>query len=452
MIEQTPSRLNTSPLLRSHIGATPNALESRVAKILMEAGRLDRKSKYKCSFDYTVYKDLEERFSKSPIRGGYTFNRPFRLVNSHSTCQQCLYAFEIDTYGRGCTFNCAYCYAKAELTVHGYWNAPMPVPVDINEIRKVFYTVFETTKKTKWRTVLEKRIPIRIGSMTDSFMFMDTKFKVTQELLRILKFYEYPYIIFTRSDLVARDEYLNLLNPNHCAIQMSISSTNDELNKKLEPGAPSAISRLTALRKLSKHGFWTTVRINPLFPIYPDGYFTDSGFAWAGKVPKFEYSSFDMVDLIAHFEIPSLLVGFARLSSFALNGIQRATGFDLRPFYRRGLTKKSSRDWHYTDKEIGYYYGVYKRRCDDLGVQFTTCYIGNGEDHFWKFQSDWSNKSDCCNVKDRVAQFSTNSRNVPFSDRLKFTNHKDAVPLSSRLHDDLGILSVTRPQPTVFPA
>jgi hypothetical protein len=32
---------------------------------------------------------------------------------------------------------------------------------------------------------------------------------------------------------------------------------------------------LLALQTLAEHGFWTTVRINPLFPIYPDGYYTD---------------------------------------------------------------------------------------------------------------------------------------------------------------------------------
>ena len=35
---------------------------------------------------------------------------------------------------------------------------------------------------------------------------------------------------------------------------------------------------LKALKKLTQNGFWTTVRLNPFFPIYPDGYFTDPNF------------------------------------------------------------------------------------------------------------------------------------------------------------------------------
>lgn len=405
--------------------------------IFQEAKVLDNTSSYKSDFDYTIYSDLERRFSQKEIKGGFVFRSPFRLVNSHHTCQQCLYSFEVDTYGRGCIHDCVYCYAKAELTVHGYWNKPIPVPVDINQIRKIFYTVFETSKRSKWRQILERKIPLRIGSMSDAFMFMDKKFKVTQELLKILKFYNYPHIIFTRSDLVSSDEYLKLLDPNLAAVQMSLSSVNDHLNRLIEPAAPSAERRLDALKILSKRGIWTTARINPLFPIYPDGYFTDKSFTWNGEVPKFEYSDFNMVDVISDYNVPSILVGFARLSSFALNNIERVTGFNLRQFYRKNLVNKSPRDWHYSDAEIRYYYEKFYLRCKRRGIQFTTCYIGNGESHFWEHQDLWSNRIDCCNVKSRIQTFKTDAREIPFDERLRLANNKCATPTSDRLHVEL---------------
>ena len=361
--------------------------------MLEKARKLDILSKYPSSFDYTIYRDLEIRFKDKPIRGGITFNSPFKLVNSNETCQQCLYAFEVDTYGRGCAHECAYCYAKAQLTVHGFWNNPIPVPIDINEVRKTFYTVFETDKHNKWRTLLEKKIPLRIGSMTDSFMKSDLKYKVTKEFLKILKYYEYPNIIFTRSNLVANDTYIEVLDPKLSAIQMSISSINDNMNRLIEPGAPSAALRLKALTKLKENGFWTTVRINPMFPIHPDGYFTDPNFKWDGDVPKFDFTSFEMIDAIADAKVPSVLAGFVRFSAYALNNISRATGVDLRTFYRRDLTNKSSRDWHFSDREIRYYYEQLYINSKKRGIEFTTCYIGNGENHFWKDQDIWSNCS-----------------------------------------------------------
>ena len=410
-------------------------------EMVIESARLDMASSFKSSLDWEQIRKLELRAAKNPMRGGFVFKSPFKLVNSHTTCQQCLYSFEIDTYGRGCIHNCVYCYAKAELTVHGYWNNPYPVPVDINAIRKVFYTVFETDKNSRWREIMEQRIPIRIGSMSDSFMLLDKKIGVTREFLKILNHYKYPYLIFTRSDLVAHDEYLRLIDPKLATIQFSMSSTNDDMNRLIEPGAPSAERRLSALSKINKEGFWTTVRINPLFPIYPDGYFTDPTFSWVGEVPKFDYSSFDMVDQIADAGVPAVLTGMGRFSSYALNQIEKVTNFDLRQMYRVDAeTKKSKRDFHFSDKEIRFYYEQIKQRCQKRGIQFTTCYIGNGEGHFWRDQDLWSNKKDCCNVKDRVPAFKRDAREVAFNARLKFSSNKGAEPVDpARLHETLGL-------------
>ena len=409
-------------------------------KIVNKAMHLSIKSQYKTDFDYSVYRDLELRFSENPVRGGITFNTPMKLVNSHTTCQQCLYAFEIDTYGRGCTHDCVYCYAKAELTVHGWWNKPFPMPIDVTDLWNTFYTVFETDKKNKWREVMEKRIPIRIGSMSDSFMFMDKKYGVTKELLKILDYYNYPYIIFTRSDLVSHDEYLDLLNPDLCSIQMSIASTNDKMNKLIEPGTPSAKRRLKALEVLVRNGYWTTVRLNPFFPMYPDGYFTNPDFDKNNMPDPFEFSSFEMVDEIAETGCQSILAGIVRLSSYSINQIEKAVGRDLRSFYRDDL-KKSSRDFHYSDLEVRAYYERIHAKAIQNGIQFTTCYIGNGEAQFWSDQDLWSNKSDCCNATGRVNAFTgQSSRTIEWDTRLKFSNNKSYKPVSQELlHTQLPI-------------
>ena len=434
-----PIQLNDVPLslpIEKKVSDTPVFDD-----LLIESKKLEKLSSYKTNFDYSVYKNLELRYKDRKINGGVVMRTVFRMANSHATCQQCLYSFEIDTYGRGCIHDCAYCYAKAELTVHGMWNNPIPVPVDINEIRKAFYVTFETSKPNKWRYLLEKKIPLRIGSMSDSFMWMDQKYKVTQELLKILRHYNYPYVIFTRSDLIATDTYMDLMDPTLAAIQFSLSSTNEELVKKMEPGAASPTRRLKALEKLSKAGFWTTVRINPLFPIYPDGYFTDPDFKWEGDVPKFEYSSFDMVDEIASYSIPSILTGFGRFSRLSLNAIEKAVGVNLRTYYRRSGDDKSWRDFHFSDKEVRYYYEQLHKRAEKNNIQFSTCYIGNGENHFWKDQDLWTNKKDCCSVKGNLSSFKTDSREVPFEKRLKYTAHKDSKPTSENLHKKLGEIS-----------
>lgn len=232
-------------------------------------------SMYPDTFDWSVYDSLHNRFGDKQPRGGVVFKTGFKLVNGHSTCSKCHYTLEVDTYGRGCVHNCDYCYAKERLTQRGYWNNPIPMPVDLSKIREIFHAVFETDKKSPWREVLSQRTPLRIGSMSDSFMWMDRKFGVSLELLKILNFYKYPHLIFTRSDLIATDEYLGTLNKDLASVQFSISGLDEAITRLLEPGAPSVSRRLSALAKLNVAGIRTAVRLNPLFPTYPDGTFSD---------------------------------------------------------------------------------------------------------------------------------------------------------------------------------
>jgi DNA repair photolyase len=231
------------------------------------------------------------------------------------------------------------------------------------------------------------------------------------------------------------------MDPKLCSVQMSIASTNDEMNRMIEPGTPNSKRRLKALQKLVRNGFWTTVRMNPFFPIYPDGYFTDPEFDRKNMPEPFNYSTFEMVDEIASYGVQSILTGMVRLSGFSLNQIEKATGRNLREFYKND-NKKSQRDFHYSDKEIRAYYERIHAKCMQNNIQFTTCYIGNGETHFWKDQDLWSNKKDCCNAINRVDKFENTktSRDINWESRLKHTNNKCSKPENiDTLHTPLNL-------------
>jgi hypothetical protein len=147
-----------------------------------------------------------------------------------------------------------------------------------------------------------------------------------------------------------------------------------------------------------------------MFPIYPDGYYSDKNFQWEGPVPKFDYSSFDMIEAIANVGTDSIICGFGRFSGYALNNIQKALNIDLRVFFNKELCgQKSSPTYRFSEAEIRAYYEEVKRRCKVHGVEFTVCYIGNSEDQFWNTQDLWDNKKDCCNIKDRIPSFKTDS-------------------------------------------
>lgn len=404
-------------------------------------------SEYPDTFDWGVYDRIAARFADKPPRGGVVFNTTFKLVNHHASCTRCHYSFELDTYGRGCIHNCHYCYAKEQLFAHKYWNQPVPFPVNLAEIRKIFYLVFETGRPSKWRSIMEKRVPLRIGSMSDSFMWIDKKYGITQELLRILNFYKYPHIIFTRSDLIGEDDYVSLLNPKLCSVQFSISGNNEHLTRLVEPGAPTVARRLAAMSRLSSAGIWTAARINPLFPIYPDGYYSDPfyikrRFGSLDKVPKFDLMDWDFIDQLADSGAKTLIVGFVRLNGWSLNNIERATGVNLRVFFRgEGFVKNEDRT--YSDNEIAYYY----RRISDLakqnGIRFNSCYIGNGIKDYFQYQNLWSNKMDCCDARGIVDSFNASSQDISWDQRIKLASNLESA-LAARSTDESHGLAVAQ--------
>jgi DNA repair photolyase len=425
--------INHQLLNREDIGP----IEKKMRKIL---SRL-KDSKYPDEFDWSMYDKLSARYGEDQPRGGVVFNTGLKIVNHHSSCSKCHYAFEIDTYGRGCIHNCNYCYAKEILTRHGYWNNPQPFPLNMAELRKVFYTVFETDKPSKWREVLEQRIPLRIGSMSDSFMWMDRKYKVTQELLKILLFYKYPSIVFTRSDLIAHDDYIELMDPDLISIQFSICGSNEKLTRIIEPGSPGIERRLTALKKLNEEGFWTTARLNPLFPVYPDGYFSDEKsildrFGSYDNVPKFELFDWELIDKLKEARVPSLLAGFVRLTPFAIRAISKDVGINFASFFKPENYSKNSES-RYSDEEIACYYRSIKSKCDLNEIRFNTCYIGNGIKDYYQYQSLWSNKKDCCDAKGIVSGFKKSSQDISWEKRIKHASCKEAA-MASKLEEELA--------------
>ncbi len=401
-------------------------------------------SQYPDTFDWGVYDKIAARFGDETPRGGVVFNTTLKLVNYHASCSKCHYAFEIDSYGRGCTHNCSYCYAKESLSAHGYWNRPMPFPVNLAEVRKTFHAVFETDRSNKWREILEKRIPLRLGSMSDSFMWMDRKYKITQELLKILNYYDYPHIIFTRSDLVAEDEYLNILRKDLVSVQFSMSGGNEELTHKIEPGAPSIERRLTALKKLADNGYWTTVRLNPFFPIYPDGYYTDAKsirerFGSHENAPKFDLFDWSFISQLHEAKVPSLLAGTVRLSTVGVKSMAKATGLDFQSFFKPEFIKGNF-DRKYSDSEIAFYYKKLQSECAKHGIRFNTCYIGNGEKDYYQYQSLWDNKSDCCDAKGNVPSFKSSSQDASWEYRIKQAQNKDAAKQSMNMEKSNELL------------
>ena len=171
---------------------------------------------------------------------------------------KCHYPTRLDTFGRGCSNDCRYCYAKSLLEFRGLWDAKNPAVADIEKIRK---------KVAK----LPHMPAIRLGGMTDCFQPLELEHRVTYETIKALNEKKQPYLIVTKSDIVAYPEYLEVMDKELAHIQVTITCTDDDKYHALnyEKAVPPS-KRMEAVEKLYDAGFDVQVRLSPFVPEFVD--------------------------------------------------------------------------------------------------------------------------------------------------------------------------------------
>lgn len=174
---------------------------------------------------------------------------------------KCKYPARMDTYGCGCSHDCSYCYAKSLLDFRKLWNPADPAVADINKVRKQIDKIAEG----KCGNIKA----IRLGGMTDCFQPIEATHHITYEALKYLKQKRVPYLIVTKSDLIATDEYMEVLDKDLAHIQVTVTTTDDKRSLTYEKAVvPSR--RIRAIEKLQENGFDVALRLSPFIPEFVD--------------------------------------------------------------------------------------------------------------------------------------------------------------------------------------
>jgi DNA repair photolyase len=164
----------------------------------------------------------------------------------------CNYTTRLDTYGCGCQHGCKYCYAKGLLNYSKLW-LYNPKISNLSNIKH------ELSKLSAGNIC-------RLGGMTDCFQPMEFRHRITYETIKLLNWYKIHYLIVTKSNLVASDEYINIYDKELAHFQVSISHTFDSEIEK----APKVGLRIKAIEKLQKLGFDVSVRLSPFLYQFTD--------------------------------------------------------------------------------------------------------------------------------------------------------------------------------------
>jgi len=160
---------------------------------------------------------------------------------------------------RGCTHDCIYCYAPSILKYKGddKWGEFVEVKRNMPRV------LARELRGTRRRGV------IGIGTVTDPYQPAEEKYEVTRNCLNVLLDKGFPVNIQTKSALVLRD--LDILKKLPiCDVGFTITSIDDEVVLKYEPGSSPFEEKLEAIRRLSKSGIGTWVFLGPIMPHITD--------------------------------------------------------------------------------------------------------------------------------------------------------------------------------------
>lgn len=168
---------------------------------------------------------------------------------------------------RGCVHNCVYCDGRDDkYRVEGVFGRDIEVKANAIEL-----LTRELDPKRK-RKPMKPGFIFLGGGVGDSYNPYEKKYELTKQALEVIEKYDFPVHILTKSALVLRDlEALKRIHSRRKVIvSFSISTTDDVLAHKLEPGASPPSERLQALKKLHEEGISGGMYLLPVLPFLTD--------------------------------------------------------------------------------------------------------------------------------------------------------------------------------------
>jgi len=208
------------------------------------------------------------------------------------TCKTALHAVsgvfpfkkDLNIY-RGCENGCKYCFAvyshkymKVEEGQGGSANVHSANVHSSNGCANGYYDHIYVKTNVAERLDKElsapgfKREVVNIGGICDSYQSAEAEYELMPDVLRVMIKHKMPAIISTKSDLILRD--FDLIDElSKCAfvnIVSTITTADESVREKIEPGAVSTKRRFDMLEKFRKTDATIGVHMMPVLPLLTD--------------------------------------------------------------------------------------------------------------------------------------------------------------------------------------
>ncbi len=161
---------------------------------------------------------------------------------------------------RGCSHGCIYCDSRSRCYQMNH--AFEDIEVKENAIELLEYALLHKRKKCM----------IGTGSMTDPYIPLETELGNVRRALQLICEYGFGFTVITKSARILRDlDLLRRINEKtKCVVQMTLTTYDDELCKKIEPHVSTTRERFEVLKTLRDAGIPTVVWLSPILPFLND--------------------------------------------------------------------------------------------------------------------------------------------------------------------------------------
>ena len=161
---------------------------------------------------------------------------------------------------RGCSHGCIYCDSRSKC-YH------MEHEFEDIEVKGNAIELLEDALRRK-----RSRCMLSTGAMTDPYIPLEKELENTRRALELAYRYEFGFTLITKSSLVLRDlELLKAINEKtKCVVQMTLTTYDEELCRKIEPNVCGTRERFETLMKLKEAGIPTVVWLTPILPFIND--------------------------------------------------------------------------------------------------------------------------------------------------------------------------------------
>ena len=166
---------------------------------------------------------------------------------------------------RGCEFGCKYCYARYTHEFMGMDDGRL--------FEQRIYAKQEAARTLREELRRHSEGSIAIGTSTDPYQPAERRFGVTRAILEVFAGVQGRTVsITTKGDLITRDidVLTQIRRRNVLHINITVTTTDTELARKLEPRAPRPDLRLEAVERLAGAGISVGVNANPVMPALTD--------------------------------------------------------------------------------------------------------------------------------------------------------------------------------------